>query len=72
MVAIFGIFLIHGLLLAVSPDCIANRSEVIWHVSITNHLKHEIQRLTQALELEKQNTVLVAQANNKPNQKSKL
>lgn len=39
------------------------RSEYLARINQENHLKHEIQRLTQALVLEKQNTVtLVAQA----------
>jgi hypothetical protein len=39
------------------------RSEYLARINQENHLKHEIQRLTQALALEKQNTVtLVAQA----------
>ena len=48
------------------------RSEYLARINQENHLKHEIQRLTQALALEKQNTVtLVAQAQQQAKTQSK-
>ena len=45
------------------PLHVQHESEYLARINQENHLKHEIQRLTQALALQKQNTVtLVAQA----------
>ncbi len=62
--AILVSLFIHGLIwLAYRAIARPTRSEYLARINQENHLKHEIQRLTQALALEKQNTVtLVAQA----------
>lgn len=62
--AILASLFIHGLIwLAYRAIARPTRSEYLARINQENHLKHEIQRLTQALALEKQNTVtLVAQA----------
>ncbi len=62
--AILVSFLIHGLLwLAYRAIARPSRSEYLARINNESRLKHEIQQLTQALELEKQNTVtLIAQA----------
>jgi hypothetical protein len=62
--AILASLFIHGLIwLAYRAIARPTRSEYLARINQENHLKHEIQRLTQALVLEKQNTVtLVAQA----------
>lgn len=62
--AILLSFLIHGLIwLGYRAIARPTRTEYLARINQENHLKHEIQRLTQALALEKQNTVtLVAQA----------
>ncbi|NNP76979.1 hypothetical protein A7P54_11185 [Acinetobacter sp. Ac_3412] len=62
--AILVSLFIHGLIwLAYRAIARPTRSEYLARINQENHLKHEIQRLTQALALEKQNTVtLVTQA----------
>ena len=62
--AILASLFIHFLIwLAYRAIARPTRSEYLARINQENHLKHEIQRLTQALVLEKQNTVtLVAQA----------
>ncbi|ENW97902.1 hypothetical protein F903_00426 [Acinetobacter sp. NIPH 298] len=62
--AIFVSLFIHFLIwLAYRVIARPTRSEYLARINQENHLKHEIQRLTQALALEKQNTItLVAQA----------
>ncbi len=62
--AILVSLFIHALIwLAYRAIARPTRSEYLARINQENHLKHEIQRLTQALALEKQNTVtLVAQA----------
>ncbi|ENW94228.1 hypothetical protein F904_01144 [Acinetobacter dispersus] len=62
--AILVSLFIHGLIwLAYRAIARPTRSEYLARINQENHLKHEIQRLTQALALEKQNAVtLVAQA----------
>ncbi|QUY36705.1 hypothetical protein [Acinetobacter junii] len=62
--AILLSLLIHGLIwLGYRAIARPTRTEYLARINQENHLKHEIQRLTQALALEKQNTVtLVAQA----------
>ena len=62
--AILLSLLIHGLIwLGYRAIARPTRTEYLVLINQENHLKHEIQRLTQALALEKQNTVtLVAQA----------
>ncbi|MDA3509488.1 hypothetical protein [Acinetobacter junii] len=62
--AILLSLLIHGLIwLGYRAIARPTRTEYLVRINQENHLKHEIQRLTQALALEKQNTVtLVAQA----------
>ncbi|UUM28264.1 MULTISPECIES: hypothetical protein [Acinetobacter] len=62
--AILVSLFIHGLIwLAYRAIARPTRSEYLAKINQENHLKHEIQRLTQALALEKQNAVtLVAQA----------
>ncbi|WP_109440096.1 hypothetical protein [Acinetobacter haemolyticus] len=62
--AIFASLFLHFLIwLAYRVIARPTRSEYLTRINQENHLKHEIQRLTQALALEKQNTVtLVAQA----------
>ncbi|WP_171063505.1 hypothetical protein [Acinetobacter sp. CIP-A165] len=62
--AIFASLFIHFLIwLAYRVIARPTRSEYLARINQENHLKHEIQRLTQALALEKQNTItLVAQA----------
>ena len=62
--AIFASLFIHGLIwLAYRAVARPTRSEYLARINQENHLKHEIQRLTQTLALEKQNSVtLIAQA----------
>lgn len=62
--AILVSLFIHGLIwLAYRAIARPTRSEYLARINQENHLKHEIQRLTQALALEKQNAVtLLAQA----------
>lgn len=62
--AILLSLLIHGLIwLGYRAIARPTRTEYLARINQENHLKHEIQRLTQALALEKQNTVtLVTQA----------
>ena len=62
--AILASLFIHFLIwLAYRAIARPTRSEYLARINQENHLKHEIQRLTQALVLEKQNTVtMVAQA----------
>lgn len=62
--AILLSLLIHGLIwLGYRAIARPTRTEYLARINQENHLKHQIQRLTQALALEKQNTVtLVAQA----------
>lgn len=62
--AIVAALLIHFLIwFAYRMIARPTRSEYLARINQENYLKHEIQRLTQALELEKQNTImLVAQA----------
>ncbi|MPW45437.1 hypothetical protein A7A69_07750 [Acinetobacter sp. Ac_1271] len=70
--AILVSFLIHGLLwLAYRAIARPSRSEYLARINNESRLKHEIQQLTQALELEKQNTVtLVSQAKQQPKPKA--
>ena len=67
--AILLSLLIHGLIwLGYRAIARPTRTEYLARINQENHLKHEIQRLTQALALEKQNTVtLVAQAQQQAN-----
>ena len=62
--AIFASLFLHFLIwLAYRVIARPTRSEYLTRINQENHLKHEIQRLTQALALEKQNAItLVAQA----------
>ncbi|QER38243.1 hypothetical protein F2A31_00365 [Acinetobacter suaedae] len=62
--AIFASLFLHFLIwIAYRVIARPTRSEYLTRINQENHLKHEIQRLTQALALEKQNTItLVAQA----------
>ncbi len=71
--AILVSLFIHGLIwLAYRAIARPTRSEYLARINQENHLKHEIQRLTQALALEKQNTVtLVAQAQQQAKTQSK-
>ncbi|ENX39936.1 hypothetical protein F888_00575 [Acinetobacter courvalinii] len=71
--AILVSLFIHGLIwLAYRAIARPTRSEYLARINQENHLKHEIQRLTQALALEKQNTVtLVAQAQQQVKAQSK-
>ncbi|ENX09315.1 hypothetical protein F898_01116 [Acinetobacter courvalinii] len=71
--AILVSLFIHGLIwLAYRAIARPTRSEYLARINQENHLKHEIQRLTQALALEKQNTVtLVAQAQQQAKAQSK-
>lgn len=71
--AILVSLFIHGLIwLAYRTIARPTRSEYLARINQENHLKHEIQRLTQALALEKQNTVtLVAQAQQQAKTQSK-
>lgn len=71
--AILVSLFIHGLIwLAYRAIARPTRSEYLARINQENHLKHEIQRLTQALALEKQNTVtLVAQAQQQTKTQSK-
>lgn len=71
--AILVSLFIHALIwLAYRAIARPTRSEYLARINQENHLKHEIQRLTQALALEKQNTVtLVAQAQQQAKAQSK-
>ncbi|EXB27035.1 hypothetical protein J537_1359 [Acinetobacter baumannii 1437282] len=71
--AILVSLFIHGLIwLAYRAIARPTRSEYLARINQENHLKHEIQRLTQALALEKQNTItLVAQAQQQAKTQSK-
>ncbi|WP_171457304.1 hypothetical protein [Acinetobacter halotolerans] len=71
--AIFASLFIHFLIwLAYRVIARPTRSEYLARINQENHLKHEIQRLTQALALEKQNTItLVAQAQQQTKAQSK-
>lgn len=71
--AILVSLFIHALIwLAYRAIARPTRSEYLARINQENHLKHEIQRLTQALALEKQNTVtLVAQAQQQAKTQSK-
>ncbi|KHF77119.1 hypothetical protein PJ15_3394 [Acinetobacter sp. neg1] len=72
--AILVSLFIHALIwLAYRAIARPTRSEYLARINQENHLKHEIQRLTQALALEKQNTVtLVAQAQQQAKAQSKV
>lgn len=72
--AILVSLFIHALIwLAYRAIARPTRSEYLARINQENHLKHEIQRLTQALALEKQNTVtLVAQAQQQVKAQSKV
>ncbi|MBJ9983897.1 hypothetical protein IAE19_00365 [Acinetobacter sp. S40] len=69
--AILVSFIIHGLLwLAYRAIARPSRSEYLARINNESRLKHEIQQLTQALEVEKQNAVtLIAQAKQQPKPK---
>jgi hypothetical protein len=63
MVSNLGVISDSWLIVAGLPCHCPSRSEYLARINNESRLKHEIQQLTQALELEKQNTVtLVAQA----------